>query len=89
MTEIRSFAPTSKILLIFKNCGKKQLVDFPELLPVGLVRAHIHTNPDQSCKKNTPPTQDLDIAHSDDEEKELMPPGELKPGQPGAEITLE
>ena len=67
MTEVRTFTSSAKVFLIFKNIGKKDVSDFPELMPVALVRAHVHSRPVQPCKKNTPPLCELDIADDDDD----------------------
>ena len=83
MTEVRTFSSTSKIVLIFKNAGKKTLSDFSELLPVALVRAHVQSRPNQPAKKNTPPVCEMVIDGDEGESKNENDSSEV------AEITLE
>ena len=94
MTEVRIFSATAKVFLIFKNTSKKEVTGFPELMPVALVRAHVHSRTDPPCKKNTPPPVELEIG--DDDEPETTTSGDneaenkdsSKPNEV-TEITLE
>lgn len=86
MTEVRTFASKAKVFLIFKNAGKKDVTGFPELMPVALVRAHVHSRADQPCKKNTPPPVELEIP-DEDEDKSKEESTDNKDNSKASEVT--